>query len=492
MTTVTCPKCSTSFAVALEGRGVLPIGPHQGKVETFAAPHRALPAGAVSTFGAPVEIFAEGAKSDGSVDASEGVWMTLAYAVSMKGSEVTLSKEDFEAAVANHRRYPCSPLVIEHADTDWWMSEPEWAEPHGHVEELRVGEAEVTEMDGAKRVAATLEGRVTFLDDTRAAVKARKWRFVSITLVKGVTDEATGAALGALLWSLSLTAHPRLTGLAPIPASLRARVDAMPPDARAELLAALGAPPPAPPAPPALPPSPPAPALPTPTPETTTMKFSPLLAALGLAAAASEEDAEKKLTAFAHLGADALKSLGLPVTASAADVAARIKALTDSTARAAALDVEVTRFRAAEATRLKADREGYLADLLTARPELELVRSSLARHAEGDWEDFQRAYPRPSREELATAAAEKVERGQDAERTAPVAVTAATNPRTRDVPTGTSSPKTTSALAMEIQAVYAEFGEEVPVVDCIQDVEEGDTPASVRARLGRLASRARA
>jgi hypothetical protein len=145
----------------------------------------------VTTFGAPVEAFAKG-KVEGSLDDPDGVWMVLAYAVSMKGSDVTLSKEDFEAAAANHQRYPCSPLVIERADTDWWNGCPEWAEPHGHVEELRVGEAEVTEMDGSTRTAATLEGRVTFLDATRAEVKARKWRFVSITLAKGMKDEATG------------------------------------------------------------------------------------------------------------------------------------------------------------------------------------------------------------------------------------------------------------------------------------------------------------
>lgn len=150
-------------------------------------------------------------------------WIPLAYAVEMK-SGVALSKKDFEDCVDNFNRYPCVPIVIEHADTDPWAP-AEWKAPHGHIDALRVGTMTRTMRDGSTREVAALEGKPSYDEATLAAVKARTWRFGSITIIQGAVDEETGAKLGSMLWSWSLTAHPRLTGLPAIAASRRGAGD---------------------------------------------------------------------------------------------------------------------------------------------------------------------------------------------------------------------------------------------------------------------------
>jgi hypothetical protein len=140
----------------------------------------------------------------------EGGWVVLAYEVAMARAKVELTKADFEQCVKNFAAYPCCPVTIEHADV---MGGPAaWAEPNGHIEELRVGEMTRT-VDGAEKTVATLEGRPSYLGTTAADVASGKWRFGSIYILKGVVDEESNTKLGALLWSWSLTAHPRLTGL---------------------------------------------------------------------------------------------------------------------------------------------------------------------------------------------------------------------------------------------------------------------------------------
>lgn len=137
-------------------------------------------------------------------------WVVLAYEVSMARSKVELTKADFEQCVQNFSVYPCCPVTIEHADV---MGGPTaWAEPNGHIEALRVGEMTRT-VDGAEKTVATLEGRPSYLGTTAADIASGKWRFGSIYILKGVVDEESNAKLGSLLWSWSLTAHPRLTGL---------------------------------------------------------------------------------------------------------------------------------------------------------------------------------------------------------------------------------------------------------------------------------------
>lgn len=401
---------------------------------------RQLPAGAVVLGATVATLAAEG----------EGErWTELAYAVSMAGSDVTLSREDFDRCVENFARYPCVPVVIEHADTSW-DPEPEWAEPHGYVEALRVGEREVTELDGTKRLAATLEGKVSYLPDTLAEVKARKWRFGSITIIKGAVDEATGAPLGALLWSWSLTAHPRLTNLPPIAASRR------PPESTRGTAAA--------------------------TTETTMLKFLELAAKFGLTAT-SEEDARDKILALLALGADALKGLGLALGASPADVAAKVRDLTTLAAKVPGLEAELATFRAAQAKAESDLRAAWLDDLVAARPELGTVRASLALHAERDWPGFQTAYPRPTREALVNAAAEQAQRAQDPARQAPVAVTAA-NPATKDAPRPADAPKIDRKA---IADVLSEFGLPRGALDVTDVIARGYTPTTLRAALEQAA-----
>ncbi len=405
---VSCPRCSHAFTVPLPDAPVVPLGPrgsHRGTPVTFAA--RPLPQGTL-VFGATARTFA--ASEDGALER----WVELAYAVSMVETDVTLSREDFERVVANFARYPCVPVVIEHADTDWFPRNPAWAEPHGHVEELRIGEREVEEADGSKRLAATLEGRVRFDEATAPLVgPQKKWRFGSVTLFKGVTDEATGAGLGALLWSWSLTAHPRLTALAPIPASLDpAQLRDLTTPQRAALLAALNATNATTTAPPAPVTASTRAAPPTPTPEDyRPMKtFLEIAHELGLAAH-SEEDARAKVLAFAAQHGQALKLLGLAPAAPPAELAAKVGDLQAAAGRLPALeqklaaqDAELAAFRQEKAARDQADLDQHLADLFAVHPELRAAEEALRCHAAHDRAAFAKKHPRPSAEELAQAA----------------------------------------------------------------------------------------
>lgn len=476
-------------------------------------------------------------------------WTVLAYEVSMKESGVALSKKDFEDCVRNFAAYPCSPVTIEHADTDFnpFAQPPtSWREPNGHVEELRVG----TMVRGSKTVA-TLEGRVSYLEPTATDVAAKKWRFGSITIIQDAVDEETGATLGSMLWSWSLTAHPRLTGLPAIAASRRApegaiaagywwgdiddrddllsclrtvldlpvtsteadvlaeltklegyvadpasaagvEVDSIvgqlrdalrlpaltsSADVLAEVRKGLDTLPTETPAMPAdtsmsrgraAPPSS--------TTEKPSMKFSMILAALGLAAAASEDEAEKRVVAFGQLGADALKALGLPVTASAADVAAKVSTLSADAAKLPGVVAELATFRAAAANRAKADRTAHLDDLVAAKPELATVRASLELHAETDYAGFSAAYPRPDRTELVTAAAEAAQRGQDGARTQGVTVAAS---KAAPKPVG-DAPK---AARAEFAAVLEEHGYPSDAMAVTDAIAKGHTPATLRAAL---------
>ena len=367
-------------------------------VLTFGAPvdPRTMPEGSV-ILGATVDCFAKEPESDGTR------WVELAYAVSMTESDITLSKEDFERCVANFKRYPCAPVVIEHADTSWF-GDPEQSEPHGYVEELRVGEREVTEMDGSTRMAATLEGRVSFDAETGPTVgPGKKWRFGSITLIKSAVDEATGAGLGALLWSWSLTAHPRLMGLAPIAASIDP--SKLTPAQAAKLRAALdtvhqrGE------------------TARTHSTENTMLKFLELAARFGLVAA-NEEEAKEKVLAFLSLGADAIKALSLAPNASPQELAAKITSLTVAAAKVPVLEQELAAFRAEKTAAAKAEREKYFEDLFAVQPELKVAEASLRLHAEHDFEGFQKAHPRPSAQEL-------IQAGQNPQRLARVTAPAA-------------------------------------------------------------------
>jgi len=491
--------------------------------------------------GAVVPFAAAAPKADG--------WTVLAYEVAMSESEVRLTRRDFEECVKNFAAYPCSPVTIEHADT-MMFGEPSWAEPHGHVEEIRVGT-----MQRAGADVATLEGRVSYLPPTDAEVAAKKWRFGSITIIQGAVSEETGAKLGSMLWSWSLTAHPRLMGLPAIAASARApgalvqagywygdiddRDDLLtclrdlfdlpvttdeagvlaelakledyvtdPATAQADgvetdhivcqIRDALRLP--------ALtsavaviaevrkglatlpnddmPPTPDAATDPATMHSTLHtekfMKFNQIIAALGLPAVASEDDAEKKLTSFARLGADTLGALGLPLTASPADVAARTTALSTAAARVPVLEQELVTFRAERDAREKADRAAHLDDLVAARPELATVRASLELHASTDWKGFQASYPRPDRTTLVTAAAESAQRAQDAQRTTQVTTTTAANPATKDAPRPAATPKNDRE---SFAAVLVECGIEPDALTITDAIAKGHTPDTLRAAL---------
>lgn len=168
-----------------------------------------------SSFGSFVRLGAKGSEL-------EGGWIVLAYEVAMRrGGKMTLTRAEFEECVKNFASYPCCPITIEHADA--FDGPAEWAAPHGHIEELRVGEMTRT-VDGVEKTVATLEGRPSYLGTTAADVASGKWRFGSIFILKSTVDEETDTKLGAMLWSWSLTAHPRLrdvSRLAPLAASRR-------------------------------------------------------------------------------------------------------------------------------------------------------------------------------------------------------------------------------------------------------------------------------
>jgi hypothetical protein len=386
----------------------------------------------------------------------------------------------------------------------------------------------------------------------------KKWRFGSITILQGAVDEETGQKLGSMLWSWSLTAHPRLTGLPAIAASkkipaegevvqagywwgdidsredllecIKTVLDLPVTYTEAETLAeldkleslvtdpnadttgidldyivrqfrdALRLP--------ALKtkteviaevrkglttlPSEVAPATDTTlshrgaaarNTEKTMFKFLPFAALIGLVAA-TEEDAEKKVTTFAQLGADAIKALGLPVTCTAAELGARVKELTDAAGKVPGLEKELTVFRDERAKAEKALRASWIDDVIAEKPELKAMRASLELHAAHDWKGFAETYPRPDREKLITAAAEQAQRAQDGGRTQGVTVvTASANPATKDAPKPEATPKTIAQHATEIRETYTQFGVPLSITDALQMAQSGETAEKALAWL---------
>lgn len=168
-------------------------------------------------------------------DAEGGPWCVLAYEAELKGyrladgTHARITAADIDAMVKNFARYPKSPIVVEHADTREGMP-AEWAEPRGHVVALRRGSME-REVGGVKQTVATLEGRLDVSPEVRLSIVGDPatqtpptWPFCSITTAKGI-DEETGASLGTVLYSVSLTAHPRLKDLPRLAASQDLRGD---------------------------------------------------------------------------------------------------------------------------------------------------------------------------------------------------------------------------------------------------------------------------
>lgn len=162
-------------------------------------------------------------------DAEGGPWSVLAYEAELKGyrmpdgTHAKITAADIDSMVANFARYPKAPLVVEHADTRQGMP-VEWAQPRGYVVALRRGSMERT-VDGVAKTVATLEGRIDASPEVRLSINGDPannvpptWPFCSITTARGI-DEETGVALGTVLYSVSLTAHPRLADLPRLAAS---------------------------------------------------------------------------------------------------------------------------------------------------------------------------------------------------------------------------------------------------------------------------------
>ena len=311
-----------------------------------------------------------------------GRWNVLAYesTLTIGGKEITLTKRDFEQCVANFARYPKVPIVLEHADT-LGDRPPSWAESHGYVTELRVG----TFTRPSGKTVASLEGRLVFDAATASEVNSEppKWPFGSITILFNVPDEETKRNLGSMLWSFSLTTHPRLIDVPRLVASMEHSHHK----------------------------------------ENDTMfKFLELAVKLGLSAA-NEDDAQQKIASFAMTHAESLKALNIAPTASSTDVVKQIATLSAQAARVPALETRVADFERKEKEALQKQRETHLSAVLSARPELQAAKSALTAYANSDFEAFAKEYPMPSHAELS-------QRAQDGDRFTRIAGDGKTAPTT--------------------------------------------------------------
>jgi hypothetical protein len=345
---------------------------------------------------------------------SEGKWNVLAYEVNLPGhgeNGARLTRSDFEQMIANFARYPKVPVVIEHADTDWF-GDTEWREPHGWVTELRI--STYKRPDG--REVASLDGRLSLREETALEVNGDaknppKWPFGSITCFQGI-DTETEKSLGMCLWSFSLCAHPALIdapklaasahGPRPATAEQLAEIFGGTPGQYAALFEPGGPlhivrvgndddsnPPPS---------TSIGAAEKEPTPMT--MKLIALAATLGFAAK-DESEAEAAVTALATEAVDVRRVL---VTKSPAETAAKLAQLSADAATVPALRTKVALFEKAANEKIAAERDALVSDIVLGMglPEdlQEGVKASLALHAKTDWDGFQKAHARPSEEEL--------------------------------------------------------------------------------------------
>lgn len=395
-------------------------------------------------------------------------WWTLAYEGELKGRGSALTREHFDQVIANFKRYGRPvPVTLYHADIDA-ASHPEKCKAHAWLDELRVGSMEV----GGKTVA-TLEGKRRWvIESTKADVACGAIVGGSVTIFFNWKDDATAENLGAYLYSFSLTNNPALTHLPALAASQRpaalghwygdiekrddvlamlrqvldlpvmtdeagtlaelAKLERLVSDptvatgvdvddilcalrealrlpalsTAAEVIAAVRQ------ALATLPAS-----APTAmsrrlgadvTPTETTMSMIALAALIGVAAK-SEDEAKVALEARLKENGTLRRALNLGADASPADVAAALSKLTTDAARVPGLVQELDAFKKREAAALEVQRKGWIDDVMAAQGLPETVRPSLELHAATDWPSFQKAHPRPSREELA-------QRAQDGDR----------------------------------------------------------------------------
>lgn len=392
-----------------------------------------------------------------------GGWWTLAYETDLKGRKSSLTREHFDQVLANFKRYGRPvPVTLYHADIDA-TANPAARKAHAWLDELRIGEMDL----GGKKVA-TLEGKRRWVDEaTKADVASGALVGGSITIFHRWVDNVTGENLGAYLFSFSLTNNPALTGLPALAASQRgalgcwygdlnnhddvlamlravldlpimtteaetvaeldklARLVAQPEestgvdvdDILGKLREALRLP--------AL--STPAEViaavrqalntLPAGSPaamsgrlgaathtETPVMSKLIALAALIGVAAKTDDEASAALDDRLRENLNVRRALNLTAASPAAEVAGAISKLTTDAAKLPALTQELDSFRSREAAALETVRKGWIDDVMLAGAMPDAVRPSLELHAKSDWPGFQKAHPRPSREELAQRA----------------------------------------------------------------------------------------
>lgn len=471
------------------------------------------------------------------VDASASApppWTVLAYEAELKGYKLPngqfakITKADLEAAVKNFAAYPKSPLVVEHADTRTDVAElhPDWAEPRGWITELRLGKmtrngAEVTTLEG--RLAVSPEVRLSIVGDAATGTPPT-WPFCSVTLGQGV-DEETGLPIGAVLYSVSLTAHPRLADVPRLAAGywygdmdsredtlsmLRSVFELPVTSTEAEVIASLdkleG-----------LLSTPDdtsgidtddiveslrsalrLPALttatetiaevrkalttlpsemtsmsrgtPAHTPPTTEkpMKFLALLATFGLPPVADEETAERSILSLAQDGAAARSALAVP---HGTPVAPKLAAVVTDAAELARVQPELATLRADRDARTERDRVAHVDAVCLAKGWGDDAKPALLAFAKADPKAFGEKYPLPSQVELA-------QRAQDAARTA----TAVPGSKTEaaKVPAGD---ETTAQKIEALTQTYARAGFELTVTDAIELLRRGETAELAAAKL---------
>lgn len=391
----------------------------------------------------------------------EATWWKLAYEGELKGRGTALTRKHFEEAVANFARYGREvPVPLYHADLDA-TAHPESRKAHAWLTELRVGTMKVDGKD-----VATLEGRPRWVNEsTRADVKSGALACGSVTLFFNAKDEASGERVGAYLYSFSLTNNPALTKLPALAASqgqslgywcgeledrddvlamLRCILDLPATAPEADVTTALReldrlvvAPDPAGGVDataivgrlreslrlPALTPStqvlaevrralatmPGAPAQMSRgaaalNPEIPRMSKLLMLAALLGATPKTDDEAADVIDARVRENLSLRTALNLSAGAPAGDVAAALSRLTTDAAQIAPLKVKLEAFEKREAAALETLRKGYIDDVMLGQALPDAVRPSLELHAASDWTGFQKAHPRPSREELAQRA----------------------------------------------------------------------------------------
>lgn len=286
--------------------------------------------------------------------AEGGVWNVLAYEVDLKGRDVALTRAHLSECVKNFTRYPKVPVVIEHADTNWWDEYPaEYAEPHGWVTELRINE-NFTRSDG--RVVWALEGRLSLDEKTKAEVNADppKWPFGSVTIFFDQRDEESNDAIGAVLWSYSLTAHPALVDVPRLAASTRITQE-----------------------------------------NRMKNRFLLLAAALGMVAVTTEEAAEEAVLDRVKETPDTRKALGLSVDAPKADVLAKIAELMAASTKVEALTKQNAELSAKVESAEAAQRADHVSSVIDSDPSLEPARAAFEAWAKADYAAFAKAHPRP-------------------------------------------------------------------------------------------------